>query len=224
MKRTPMVRKTPLRAKPTDGKPSPKPVKCKAPGCGKFFVRFKMEQKACSIPCSIIVGRITAAKQAERVAREDRKQTKEKLESLKSISRLESDCRDIVQKIARIRDRFDGCISCHMGPDYRGQWHGSHYRAHGACSSLQFHLWNIHKSCAQCNLYKGGNKEGYIAGLLAKPGYGRERLEWLDSQPKSKRFDREYLMRFKKVMGKRMRRMERRARAAANDPMMQVAA
>ena len=96
-----------------------------------------------------------------------------------------------------------------MGPDYDGQWHGSHYRAHGGCSSLQFHLWNIHKACAQCNLFKSGNKEGFITGLLVKPGYGRERLEWLDNQPKSQRFTREYLARFKAVMGKRMRRVEK---------------
>jgi hypothetical protein len=36
-------------------------------------------------------------------------------------------------------------------------------------------------------------------------------LEWLDSQPKSRKFSREYLARFKKVMGKRLRRMEKRS-------------
>jgi hypothetical protein len=145
------------------------------------------------------------------LAKAERIADKAKRESLKKISQLEQECREIVQKIARIRDRNNGCISCHMPPNYNGAWHGSHYRAHGGCSSLQFHLWNIHKSCAQCNLFKGGNREGYVRGLLKKPGYGSERIEWLDTQPKSKRFSREYLTRFKAVMGKRCRRLEKRA-------------
>lgn len=124
------------------------------------------------------------------------------------VSEIEEECRRIVQKIARIRDRNDGCISCHMGTNYGGQWHGSHYRSHGGCSSLQFHLWNIHKSCSQCNLHKSGNIAEYRPRLIQK--IGSERVDWLDMQPKSQRFTREYLERFKKVMGKRLRRMEKR--------------
>lgn len=177
-------------------------------GCGGMFRPLRDKQLSC-LECAVPVGKWLAADKAKRVQRDA---DAERRERLKRISDLESECRDIVQKIARIRDRHDGCISCHMGPNYSGVWHGSHYRAHGGCSSLQFHLWNIHKACAQCNVFKGGNKDGYIAGLLAKPGYGRERLDWLDSQPKSQRFEREYLLRFKRVMGKRCRRLERAAR------------
>lgn len=36
-----------------------------------------------------------------------------------------------------------------------------------------------------------------------------ERIEWLDNQPKSQKFSREYLYRFKAVMGKRLRRMRK---------------
>lgn len=169
--------------------------------CNRAFLRFRTMQQACSPRCAL--------KSVKADKRKEKEQTRARRLALMSIAQLEEGCRKIVQKLARIRDRNDGCISCHMPSHYTGQWHGSHYRAHGACSSLQFHLWNIHKSCAQCNLFKGGNKEGFIAGLLVKPGYGRERLDWLDSQPKSMRFTREYLLRFKSVMGKRLRRMEK---------------
>ncbi len=169
--------------------------------CGDDFFPARPMQVVCSPAC--------ASKKVRRQKKDEAANHRAAKEAIKSISTLEGECRKIVQKIARLRDKDDGCISCHMGPNYDGQWHGSHYRAHGGCSSLQLHLWNIHKACAQCNLFKGGNKEGFIAGLLAKPGYGRERLEWLDSQPKSKRFEREYLLRFKAVMGRRMRRMEK---------------
>ncbi len=177
---------------------TPRAKKCKV--CTEPFVPRQPMQRVCGVDC--------AKAEAVRIRQHaEKKADRAKRESLKTISQLEDECRRIVQKIARIRDRKDGCISCHMPANYGGQWHGSHYRAHGACSSLQFNLWNIHKACAQCNLFKGGNKDGYIQGLLRKPGYGRERLDWLDSQPKSMRFSREYLIRFKAVMGKRMRRM-----------------
>lgn len=154
--------------------------------------------------------------QAERAAAKrrkvDRAQDRARRRALVKTSALEDQCRRIVQKIARIRDRKDGCISCHMGPEYRGQWHGSHYRSVGACSNTQFLLWNIHKACAQCNKYKGGNREGYRPRLIEK--IGLERVEWLDAQnnvnKRSGPVYREYLERFKKVMGKRLRRMEKR--------------
>lgn len=159
-----------------------------------------MGQRVCSARCA---GRyVKAQKQAERAT------TRERKAAIKTIGEIEAECRRIVQAIARIRDRNDGCISCHMGPNYQGQWHGSHYRSHGGCSSLQFHLWNIHKACAQCNLHKSGNIAEYRPSLIKK--IGQEKVDWLDVQPKHRRYDREYLYRLKKVMGKRLRRMEKR--------------
>lgn len=150
---------------------------------------------------------------ARRAAREERESFKGRKEKIKPVSEWEDECRKIVQKIARIRDRHDGCISCHMGPNYGGQWHGSHYRSVGASSNTQFLLWNIHKACAQCNLHKGGNREFYRPRLIEK--IGLERVEWLDAQnqvvKRSGPAYIEYLKRFKKVMGKRLRRMEKNA-------------
>jgi hypothetical protein len=40
--------------------------------------------------------------------------------------------------------------------------------------------------------------------------YGQERLEWLDNQPKSQKFTRDYLERFQAVMGKRRNRLKKR--------------
>jgi len=207
MKRSPIECRTPLRAT-APAKAELPTSRCKAKGCSVKFMKLSMNHRACSVECAIAVRAQDKAEEARKAARERR----DGLEKLKTVGDLEGECRKIIQKMVRLRDKDDGCISCHMGPNYGGVWHGSHYRAHGGCSSLQMHLWNVHKACAQCNLFKGGNKEGFIAGLLVKPGYGRERLDWLDRQPKSKRFGRDYLLRFKVVMGKRLRRMEKRTR------------
>jgi hypothetical protein len=146
---------------------------------------------------------------SEKAAKE-RAEFQARKDAIKKLSTLEGECRDIVQAIARIRDRHDGCISCHMGANYGGRWHGSHFRPAGNNSAVQFHLWNINKACAQCNLFKGGNVTAYRPRLVEK--IGEDRVKWLESQNQVAKYTREYLLRFKKVMGKRMRRMERAAK------------
>lgn len=138
----------------------------------------------------------------------ERRETKAKLEKFKTPTQWEAECRTIVQKIARIRDRADGCISCHMGADYNGLWHGSHYRPAGNNAAVQFHLWNIHKACAQCNLFKSGNLAAYRPRLIEK--IGMDRVEWLESQSQPVKTNMAYLIRFKSVMGKHLRRLEKR--------------
>lgn len=152
------------------------------------------------------------AKKARMAAKVERATTRARKQALKPVGQIEEECRRIVQKLARIRDREQGCISCDKPASWDGQWHGSHYRAHGGCSSLQFHLWNINKACWICNKIFSGRRDGYQLGIVAR--YGEKRLEWLDAQPKSQRYGRDYLERFKKVMGKRLRRMEKRLERA----------
>lgn len=150
------------------------------------------------------------AKKVDRAAaKAEKAQDKEKRESFKKRSKWEDECRKIVQKIARIRDRNDGCISCHLPATWDGQWHGSHFRSVGAASAVQFHLWNIHKACKPCNKDKSGNIIAYRPRLIEK--IGQEKLDWLMAQNQTFKPPIEYYKRFKAVMGKRLRRMERRA-------------
>lgn len=140
----------------------------------------------------------------------DRQKDRARRRALEKISSLEERCRRIVQEIARIRDKDRGCISCDKPASWDGQWHGSHYRSHGGCSSLQFHLWNINKACWICNKIFSGRRDGYQVGIVDR--FGKERLEWLDNQPKSKKYRREYLERFLEVMGKRRNRLKKRCK------------
>lgn len=174
--------------------------------CGSQFSPWSSTQTVCGRVCARRLVNAQKKQEAER-KKLDRMMYQQRRQALRTIPELEEDCRKIVQKIARLRDRDDGCISCHMGPNYGGQWHGSHYRPAGNNSAVQFHLWNIHKACAQCNLFKGGNIGEYRPRLIEK--IGLDRVEWLESQSQPVKSDRAYLCRFKKVMGKRLRRMER---------------
>lgn len=175
-----------------------KPKTCKH--CGVEFTPARPMQAVCRPLCAM---------RYVRKQKSDAKiEIKTRKDSLKPVGKLEEECRQIVQKIARLRDRNDECISCDKPATWNGQWHGSHFRAHGGCSSLQFNLLNIHKSCWICNKLYSGNTAAYEEKLRKK--LGDERVDWLKEQPKSKKFSREYLERLKKVMGKLCRRLEKR--------------
>ncbi len=148
------------------------------------------------------------AKAALMAAKVERAEDRKKREQQKKISHIEEECRRIVQKIARLRDRDDGCISCELPASWDGQWHGSHFRSHGAASAVQFHLWNINKACWICNKLYSGRIDQYEPKLVKK--IGQERVDWLKAQNHQVRNTREYLARFKAVMGKKLRRMEKR--------------
>jgi len=167
--------------------------------CGTQYRPFSSTSRVCSPVCA---SRWVKAKNSQ-----ERLQFKERKEKAKRISKWEEECRAIVQKIARIRDRNDGCISCHLPSTWGGQWHGSHFRSHGAASAVQFHLWNIHKSCSSCNRDKGGNIIAYRPRLVEK--IGQEKVDWLMSQNQIVRHPVDYYKRFKAVMGKRLRRLEK---------------
>jgi hypothetical protein len=168
--------------------------------CGTQFRPFSSTSRVCSAIC--------ASKWVRAEKKREREHFKERKQKAKRISKWEEECRAIVQKIARIRDKDDGCISCHLPATWGGQWHGSHFRSHGAASAVQFHLWNIHKSCSSCNRDKGGNIIAYRPRLVEK--IGQEKVDWLMSQNQIVRHPVDYYIRFKAVMGKRLRRLEKR--------------
>lgn len=173
---------------------------CSGPNCEATFEPRRMEHTVCSPRCLI------AKRKADEKAARDGLKTRKA--ALKTPRQLEQECRRIVQAIARVRDRLDGCISCDKGPNWQGQWHGSHFRSVGACSSLSLNLWNVHKACSECNHHKSGNLAEYRPRLILKSGQAR--VDWLMAQNGVIRRSREYLERFKRVMGKRLRRMEKR--------------
>ena len=191
---------------------APKPKTCKV--CRTSFtpLRHLLAAVVCSPMCGLTLGRSKTAKLKKIAEIKDKRETKKALEKFKTPTQWETECRAIVQEIARLRDRNDGCISCHMGPNYGGRWNGSHFRPAGNNAAVQFHLWNIHKACAQCNLFKGGNISAYRPRLVEK--IGADRVEWLEGQNHAVKTDIAYCERFKTVMGKRLRRMKKRIERA----------
>lgn len=185
---------------------SMKPATCHV--CRCQYVKARPLQKVCGLECAkAAAAKVAEAKKAKEAA-QDRRQTREKLRSLKTKAQIANEAQAVVNKYVRLRDAHLGCISCDKPASWDGQWHASHFRSRGAASSIRFHLWNIHKSCSICNNYKSGNLIDYEPRLHQK--IGSEKVDWLKSQNHCVTYSIDYLQRLKAVFNKRVKRLERR--------------
>lgn len=175
-----------------------KPKACKH--CGSAFLPSRPMQSVCSPICASRL--VKASKKAEIQT------TRARREAAKPRAKWLAEAQAVVNRYVRMRDRSLPCCSCDRPASWDGQWHASHFRSVGAASGLRFNLWNIHKGCSICNNHLSGNISGYRPRLIER--IGLERLEWLESQNHLVRHDIEYLKRFKAVMGKRLKRLEKR--------------
>lgn len=153
------------------------------------------------------------AVKAAKLAAADRKDTRAKLEKLKSNATLAAEAQAVVNKYVRLRDVHLGCVSCDKPASWDGQWHASHFRSVGAASGLRFNLWNIHKACSVCNNHLSGNIANYAPRIVERIGV--DKVDWLHTQNAVKRSDPAYLVRMKQVFARKARRLEKRMKATA---------
>lgn len=175
--------------------------------CAKPYTPQRMGQVVCSPVCAIKMARASVKKRLD-ADKQEKREHKAKKEAAKTRQQWLAECQAIANKYARVRDAQDGCISCDKPANWQGQWHGSHYRSVGAASAVRLNLWNIHKACSVCNHHLSGNIAQYKPRLIEK--IGREKVEWLEAQNQLAKYDIEYLKRYKKVIGKRVKRMEKK--------------
>lgn len=167
--------------------------------CQRLFTPARPLQAVCSPSC--------AYKKVKADKKQEREQTKARKESAKTRQQWLAECQAIANRYARVRDAQEGCISCNKPSTWNGQWHGSHFRSVGSASAIRLNLWNIHKACSVCNHHLSGNIAGYRPRLIEKIGI--EKVEWLEDQNHLVRYDIDYLKRYKKIVGKRLKRMEK---------------
>lgn len=186
--------------------------------CRTPFQPRSMTHKLCgAVECAIQWAEKEGEKKAKKQARlqamqaaEERKLTKEQLKNLEPLSYWEKRTEKEVNRYVRLRDLYNGhgCISCDKPNNWQGQWHASHFKSVGANSFLRYHLWNIHLGCSQCNRQKSGNIGEYTQRLPAR--IGQERFDYLQTAPRVRRYDREYLDRMWRIFKKKADRMQKR--------------
>lgn len=139
-------------------------------------------QPTCSYDCSVAYAMASIEKKNKREASESRKETKVKLEKLKTRQEHLKDAQRFFNQYIRCRDEALPCISC--GRYHTGQYHAGHLRSVGSSPHLRFEELNVHKQCAPCNNHLSGNALNFRTNLISK--IGLEKVEWLlaNNEPK----------------------------------------
>ncbi|WP_089042287.1 recombination protein NinG [Pseudomonas fluorescens] len=208
MRRTPLQRKTPL----TSGRPRRK----RCPECRVMFTPARGSQAVCGeIECAISYGKSEKGQASAKKALADvgRREIKVRKEALKTRADHAKEAQTVINRYVRLRDAHLGCISCDKPASWGGQWHCSHFRSVGAAAHLRFNLWNMNKSCSQCNAHLSGNIMVYRPRLVEK--IGAEKVEWLECNQELVRHEIPYLKRLKAVFTKKAKRLEARIQCNA---------
>lgn len=190
-----------------------KQKKCKE--CGtKFSPRNSFDKICSSIDCRVAFGLKAAAKErvkrqteARREAVKVAKEDKDRLARLRP-GYLEAKAQEAINGYVRVRDAHLGCISCDKPATWKGQWHAGHLKTRGSNSFLRYSLWNINKQCSVCNAHLGGNVAEHERGIVRR--HGQARLDYLNSAPRLRRYDDDYLIRLAAVFRKKSRILKKR--------------
>lgn len=163
-----------------------KPKTCKV--CRQAFTPAKPLQSVCSAWCALSLASSKRGK-AEKVAQvKDRRDTKAKLQTLKTKSDWTREAQAAFNGWVRARDTGLPCICCgrtSSGTSTGGDWDAGHYRSRGSAPHLRFDERNVHAQLKQCNRYDSGNVVGYRMGLIAR--IGLEAVEALEADQEPRR-------------------------------------
>ncbi|MFA7943072.1 recombination protein NinG [Pseudomonas brenneri] len=190
-----------------------KPKKCRVATCRASFVPQRLGQAVCSPKCALATVEVQKAKEKKSLAMAGRRDIKVRKEALKSRADHAKEAQTVINRYVRLRDAHLGCISCNKPASWGGQWHCSHFRSVGAAAHLRLNLWNMNKSCSQCNAHLSGNIMVYRPRLVEK--IGAEKVEWLECNQDLVRHEIPYLKRLKAVFTKKAKRLEARIQCNA---------
>jgi hypothetical protein len=153
--------------------------KCKC--CKTPFEPTRSMQTWCSIDCAVTLGQEAVAKKKAKAKAADRKETKEKLDAMKTKPELVELAQKAFNAFVRARDAGKDCISCRrplQGPQIGGAFDCGHYRSVGSAVHMRFVEENAHGQCKYCNSRLAGNHVEYRRGLVDRIGLEAvERIE-----------------------------------------------
>lgn len=151
--------------------------------------------------------RIKSQHEAEK---EGRKRRQAKRIELKTKSQWRKEAQAAFNKYVRLRDEGLPCISCGRLPEqkYGGSMDCGHYRSRGAAAHLAFNLHNTAGQCVFCNRNQSGAQKEFEQGLIER--IGAEKVEALNNDNSTRKFDIPYLQRIKSIFTRKARQLEKR--------------
>lgn len=187
---------------------SKKQPKCKNPECRQPFSQHNSMQIVCSLGCGLVLAAIERKRKEAQLAREDRKDTRERKEKLKTRADYAADAQKAFNAWIRERDAGQPCISCGTTSDV--QFCAGHYRTVGACPELRYEPLNVHRQCNKnCNLEKSGNIVEYRIRLVQK--IGADKVAWLEGPHEPKRYTIEDLKEITSIYRAKVRQLKKEA-------------
>ncbi len=194
-------------AQTSRGKPkSPRTRKCLC--CKSWFKPIEQGITTCSTDCAILYGKSNFTKQVTKEKRNAKRKLRENDKSA-----LMQDCQKLAQKIGRQHGVLSGiteCVTCDVILSTQQQVDGGHFLPKNNYSAIKLYTLQIHPQCVKCNQYNSGMRADYKVFMIGR--YGLEKSEWLESFKGviSKMYTIEYLRKYKLVMGKRSKVLQRR--------------
>ena len=174
-------------------------------------------QAACGIECALVLAAAGRVKRDKIAATVDRRETRAKLEKLKTRAEWARECQVVVNKVVRLRDTLAGrgCITCGARPAQKvgGTMDAGHFRSVGSAPHLRFFTPQIALQCVTCNRYQGGRALDFRRALVERRGAAW--VEALEAMHGCGKWSIEYLQRLKAVFSKLARRLEKRLRDKA---------
>ena len=177
---------------------NPKPAKIKTcKSCGTSFRPMMPLASVCGPVCALTLVRAKTAKLHKAAMVKDRRETKAKLDKLKTIARLIADAQIPFNLFIRLRDKDKGCFVCSRPfADVAGQvQHAGHVRSRGAAGHLRFNEDNCLGECEGCNGPHGAKPHQIKAGAIAR--IGQARFDALENNNEAHKWDRDELIAIK---------------------------
>ncbi|EPA3972187.1 recombination protein NinG [Escherichia coli] len=150
-------------------------------------------------------------------AAQERRELKVRKVALKTKPQWKKEAQAAFNKYVRLRDAGLPCISCGATPEQKfgGTMDCGHYRSRGAAAHLSFNLHNTAGQCVRCNRNQSGAQKAFELGLIER--IGAEKVEVLNNDNSTRKFDIPYLQRIKSIFTRKARALEkRRARQQEN--------
>lgn len=171
---------------------------CKLKTCRKKYKKRSAFQVACSPDCAYNLVKIAKAKKAKVAAIQERIKIKQRIAELKPIQYWLKRAEKAFNAWIRERDKDQPCISC--GTVDSPEFHAGHFIP-ATAHATRFDPACVHKQCAKCNVFLGGNQTNYEIRLVARIGqaevdrlknakrerkWTRDELQTIEAQYKSK--------------------------------------
>ena len=149
----------------------PKPRACSV--CKTSFTPQRMGAKVCSPQCGATLGPASRAIALKKALIKDKRETKAKLDDMRSKPQLVALAQKAFNAYIRARDAGKPCISCGkplQAASIGGAFDCGHYKSVGSAVHMRFVEDNAHGQCKHCNRYLSGNHVAYRAGLIERVG------------------------------------------------------